>query len=79
MNFERTDSTSQGTLWSVQPTWVKLVSWGILLPAWLLFLCTILFPEQVPEQYSLVAMWIMLPIAAIQILFVARAAWRRDI
>ena len=66
--------------WSIQPKWVKALSLGIGLPAWLLIMIDVLSEDGISAAWvTYVAMALFAAVAVIQMLFIARAFWRMDL
>lgn len=70
--------TLEAAHWSVQPTWVKLYTICIGLPAWI-FLMVGIFAADFGDAAMNVATVLFAAAAVIQMFFVFRGYWRMDI
>jgi hypothetical protein len=64
--------------WRIQPKWVKVLTVGVAVPAWLLFMRSV-FTGHVGGTLSTVAFIAFAAVAALQMAFVFRAYWRMDL
>lgn len=64
--------------WRVQPKWVKALTVGIALPAWLV-LMTDVFTGNTDSRLNTAAFIAFATVAILQMIFVFRAYWRMDL
>ena len=64
--------------WRVLPRWVKVISVGVGLPAWLV-LVTLLFTDHLGGTVFTATFGIFAAVAALQMAFIFRAYWRMDL
>ena len=66
--------------WDIQPKWVKALSIGVGLPAWLVLMYSVLSENGFSNPWVMrVAFAAFATVAVVQFLFIARGYWRMDI
>ncbi len=79
MNSEDDDLLSfKDGHWRVQPKWVKVLTLGVALPAWLVFM-TSLFAGNIGGTLQTAAFIAFAAVVGLQMAFVFRAYWRMDL
>jgi hypothetical protein len=79
MNDDQEDLSSfRDGHWRVQPPWVKAVVIWIAVPAWLLFMATVLMGN-IGGTVQMIAFGVFGAVALLTLAFVFRAYWRLDL